>query len=97
MKTMTAKIAAYKTTEFESNWITIFQYDEKYPDIEGRVRISEPVEVELPLLPESHAVNAELAVIDADEKKLRADHQLRLNALADRRSKLLSITHQVES
>ena len=57
------------------------------------VRISEIVEVEIPLLKETELIKYRLAVLDNQETELRNRFQDKLNNIEYERGKLLSLTH----
>ena len=60
------------------------------------VRISEWIEIDFPPLPQADIVQAQLAVLDAEQRKLVTEHLDALRKIAEARAKLLALTHDAE-
>ena len=91
------KIALFKSIEYGWTMPAAQHDDGSDPHLGSYVRITEYVDVDFPPRAPEEIVPAQLAAIDRAEQDARAKFQLQLNELAERRAKLLALTHSPAS
>ena len=90
------KLALYKSTgDLVSGYDPEFGQD--MVNSCGYTRISEPMEVDFPMLPTQVIVEGQLKQLDTAEQELRNQFQRKLNEIVETRAKLLSLTHESQS
>ena len=90
MKTETKTIYLYKHLKYDFTGVT----DTNNPD--EHAIISKGVEITFDLAPEDEVVKMQIQAIDKAIQKEKADSQIRLNAMDQRKQELLSICYEGE-
>lgn len=88
------KYAQFKDPKF--GYITIVAREDNDLDrpFLSDVRVSEWVDVNFPPLPQEDVVRGHLDALDAEQRKLVAEHLAALQKIAEARAKLLSLTQE---
>ena len=89
------EIAMYKNIKYGHG--SIFQVGDYMENDSEFVRTSEIITVQIIDLPTADVVNAEIDGLKKVQGDLRAETELKLNAIDDKIQSLLAITHEVES
>lgn len=94
MKMVLVKSVAHDYTSAvevnEDGYLSLDYYIES-----GRIPVSEIIDIEFPELDNKEVINAEVAVLDKQMTKVRADAEASITALEGRKQELLSISHEV--
>ncbi len=93
----TMKIALFKSIEYGWTMPAAQHDDGSDPHAGSYVRITDYIDVNFPPRAPAEIVPAQLAAIDKAEQDARAELQLKLNVLAERRANILALTHMPES
>ena len=94
MKTESKTIYLYKNHKY--GFVHVTDSPDHYDSEEEYSVISKGVEVEFELLPEKDITQAAVNAIDKAIEKEKADSQVRLNAMNQRKQELLSICYNGE-
>lgn len=70
--------------------------DLSYYENDGHVRLSEIIEVDFPELDDETVINNQVAVIEKQITRVRADAEAAVTALDGRKNELLAISHDQE-
>lgn len=81
---------------YDEHWQSLPDGEKREHQVEGYVRISEPVEVSFTAVDNDSMVRNAVASIDEEERKLRSELNRKLAQLQDRRNQLLALTYQPE-
>jgi hypothetical protein len=81
------KIILLRNTKY--NFESVWEAGDNYPD--ELIPVSEPMEVEFKMLPDLDVLNLQIEEIDNQIQKERANSQVRLNNLNQKKQELLSI------
>lgn len=91
MKTETKTVYLYKNHKYDFTNITT--NPDYCDDDDEYLMISKPLEVEFELLPDQEIIQGAVNAIDKAIEKEKADSQVRLNAMDQRKQELLSICY----
>ncbi len=96
---MKARVAMFQRG-LDSTWMTAWSQPQYTNEgdawtIEGYTRITEWVDVEFPDLPPEIIVPAQIAELDRQAAKIKAEFTARLHEIAEARASLLALTHEV--
>ena len=83
------KIALFKNVEYDHE--TIREYVEFDMFADDYLQLSEFVEVDFPLLDKSEVNKKQVAIIDKQIQKVKADYEVKLNGLESYKAELLAI------
>jgi len=81
----------YETVVEVTDFLSIDYYLE-----DGRISMTEVVEIDLPEIPAAELVDKQVVVIDKQMTKVRADAEASITALEGRKQELLAISHSEE-
>lgn len=79
--------AKYLNIEF--NYECVLQMDSNFDDMDGFVRLTEPLEIEFTYLSQDN--KKQIAFIDKKIEEIQIDTEAKLKALKEKRSKLLAL------
>ena len=83
-----------KNMEFDFNSVVIVNNDKFDHFLDEYVQLSEVIEVDFPELSNEAVINNQVAALDKQMTKVRADSEAAITALEGRKQELLAITYK---
>ena len=91
------KIVLYKNVAHNYDGINKFNGEDRFPfNDDEYVVMSEIIDIDFPMLNEKTLIDNQVAIIDKQMTKVRADAEASITALEGRKQELLAIGHEVK-